>query len=1072
MQHRSRFLNNLCKVFLILPLFLGTMLFGQSSNAVVQGSVTDPSGAAIAGATVSVTNTATGITQTTKTDSAGNFQVPALQIGNYDVSVDASGMQKEVARGLVLAVGRTTVQNFQLKVAQANETVTVEGQAPVIDSATITVGLTIEQQTVQDIPLNGRHFVDLALLTPGTVIPPSNGFLTAPLRGQGAFGIVTAGDREDTTNFMINGINLNDMANGQVTFQPTIDTVSEFTLNNQTPSAEYGRNSGATVNIATRSGSNQFHGEGYDFLRNNDLDARNFFNQSVNPATGAPEPMNAFKRNQFGGDIGGPIIKNKTFFFGSYEGLRQRQQLALSSAVPTSAQASAVTNPTIQQLLKLVPTNAAGNFTGSAGAPVNIDQGTGDITHNFSDNDRLHGYYVFQRDQRLEPNLSGATVPGAGDARQSHRQIFTLNETHVFDPNLVNDFRFGFNRIHITFTSDTQTAGLDPTAFGINDGLSGPIGIPQIVVSDIGLVFGGERGFPQARGDVTAVASDTVSYLRGNHSFKFGGEYRRFVGNSINGDEGSITFSTLTNFLAGNPTGFAITLGGTHPARVSAPSMGLFAIDSWKVKPYLTLELGLRYEANFTPTEAFNRSSLFIPATSSLVQLGSNGVDQEFKQNNKLFEPRVGLSWDLFHNGRTVLRSGYGIAYDEPLPGALIFSGNPPFGFPASFTSSKAQPFTSFGTLLTDAAGSGLSPANVDPNFNDAYVQSYNLNIQQQITQTTGLMIGYFGSKGTHLETDLNQNQIGASGIPGVRPFPALSPSSPIIPVTPAGVPVTTLGNITDRTSIGTSNYNALWVTGTKHFSRGLEFDANYTWSKSLDETSRNFEGINLVPQNSLNPFADYGPSDFDARNHFTFSGLYELPFSGNRFKSGWRLGTIVQLQSGNPLNIISGSSTLKGAPSIAGFTGANTIRPDLVGPLPSVGRTLIAGGNVQYFSAPVCDPSTGVNCAAGAVFQIPVTLVNGKPVYSFGDLGRNSIVGPGFEDVDFSLTKTTKITERISNEFRVEAFDLLNHADFANPGLTATPGSANFGIIRATRNPTGDAGSSRQLQIALKLIF
>ena len=1075
MQLRSRFFTSLCRFFLVLPLFFGTMLFGQSSNAVVQGSVTDPSGAAIAGATVTVTNTATGLSQTTKSDSSGNYQVPALQIGNYDVSVDASGMQKEVAHGLVLAVGRTTVQNFQMKVAQANETVTVEGVAPVIDSATITVGQTIEQKTVQEIPLNGRHFVDLALLTPGTVVPPSNGFLTAPLRGQGSFGIVTAGEREGTTNFMMNGINLVDPANGQVTFQPTIDTVSEFTLNNQTPSAEYGRNSGAQVNIATRSGTNEFHGEAYEFLRNNDLDARNFFNQSVNPVTGAPQPMNIFQRNQFGGDIGGPIIKNKTFFFGSYEGLRQRQQLALSSSVPTTAQANAVTNPTIQQLLKLVPVNDSASFSGSAGAPVNIDQGTGDITHNFSDNDRLHGYYVFQRDQRKEPNLSGGTVPGAGDARQSHRQIFTLNETHVFNPNLVNDFRFGFNRIHITFTSDTQLAGLDPTAFGINDGQSGPVGIPQVVVSDIGLVFGGERGFPQARGDLVTVGSDTVSYIRGNHSFKFGGEYRLFRGNSINGDEGSLSFSSLTNFLAGNPTGFAITLGGNHPARITAPGLGFFGVDSWKVKSYLTLELGLRYEANFTPTEAFNRSTLFVPASASLVQLGTNGIDTEYKQNNKLFEPRVGVSWDVFHNGKTVLRSGYGIAYDEPLPGALIFSGNPPFGFPASFTSSKAKPFTSFGTLLTDAAGSGLSPATVDPNFNDAYVQSYNLNIQQQITPSTGLMVGYFGSKGTHLETDLNLNQIGASGVAGVRPFPALSPSSPIIPVTPAGVPVTTLGNITDRTSIGTSNYNALWVTGTKHFSKGFEFNANYTWSKSLDEVSQNFQGVRV--QDSTNPFADYGPSDFDARNHFTFSGIYDLPFSGNRFKSGWRVGTIVQLQSGNPLNIISGSSTAAGASSIAGFTGVGTIRPNLVGPLPSVGRTIISAGpssgQIQYFSAPVCDPSNAAkNCPAGAIFAIPVTLVNGKAVYSFGDLGRNAVVGPGFEDVDFSLTKTTKITERISNEFRVEAFDLLNHADFANPNTTANAGISQFGIIRATRNPTGDAGSSRQLQFALKFIF
>lgn len=1074
----------------LMFLLVATGLFGQS-NATVQGQVTDQSGAAVAGATITVTNTATGVSLTTKSDSTGNYQVPALVIGNYEVSVDASGLQKQVAKGLALEVGRTTVQNFQLKVAQASEVVTVEGTAPVIEASTITVGQTIEQQTVQDIPLNGRHFVDLALLTPGTVVPPSNGFLTAPLRGQGAFGIVTAGDREDTTNFMINGVNLNDMANGQVTFQPTIDTVSEFTINNQTPSAEYGRNSGATVNIATRSGNNQFHGEGYEFLRNNDLDARNFFNQS-------PAPMNAFKRNQFGGDIGGPIIHDKTFFFGSYEGLRQRQGLALSSNVPSASELALVTDPNLKKLLTLVPAGVQpacesqtpitaiclatpATFNGAAVAPVNIDQGTGDIQHNFSDKDRIHGYYVFQRDQRLEPNLSGATIPGGGDARQSHRQLFTLDESHVFDNKLVNDFRFGFNRIHILFTADVQNAGLDPTAFGIQNGLSGAVGIPQISVGGLGLVFGGERNFPQGRGDTTIVGSDTVSYLRGNHSIKFGGEYRRFIGNSILGDEGSITFpnpgafmgcsSTFTNCGTAAPSAFAITLGGNHPARVSEPAMGFFAVDTWKVRSYLTLELGLRWDWNFTPTEADNRSSLFLPAQSWLVQLGTNGIDNEYQQNNKLFQPRVGFSWDIFHNGKTVLRSGYGIMYDEPLP--IISSGNPPFGLPVSFTSTTAKPTTSFSTLLTDAAGSGLSIATAQPNYNDAYLQSWNLNVQQQITPSTGLMVGYFGSKATHLNMQINQNQLVPTATPGVyaRPFPNLAPNSPIIPVTPAGQQLTALGNITENASIGDSNYNALWITGTKHLAKGLSFNANYTWSKSLDFNSRNFQGITL--QNSLNPAGDYGPSDFDARNHFTFSGIYELPFAGNRFKSGWRIGTIAQLQSGNPLNIVAGSPSTGTA--IAGFTGSGTIRPDVTGPLPSVGATIagVAGNSfIQYFNASTCDPTKPTTCTGAQAFTIPLTVVGGRNVFHFGNLGRNALVGPGFEDVDFSLSKTTKITERLSNEFRVEAFDVLNHADFANPGLTALPGSTSFGVIRATRNPTGDAGSSRQLQIAMKLIF
>jgi hypothetical protein len=1067
-MHSRSFGRAIALPFIAFTLLFSTALFGQSTAA-VQGTVTDQSGAAVAGATVTVTNVGTQINQTLRTDNSGNYQAPALPIGNYDVTVDASGMQKQVAKSLVLQVGRTTTQNFQLKLAQATETVTVEGQVPVIEQSTMTVGQTIDQKTVQEIPLNGRHFVDLASLTPGFVVPPANGFLTAPLRGQGAFGVVTAGNREDTTNFMINGVNLNDMANGQVTFQPSIDTVSEFTINNQTPSAQYGRNSGAVVNIATRSGTNTFHGEAFDFLRNNDLDARNFFNKQGTV-------MSPFKRNDFGADIGGPIWKNHTFFFGSYEGLRQRQGLTLGSSVPTDAQRAAVTDPTIQKLLQLIPSGGTtGNFSGSAVAPVNIDQGTGDVSHNFSDNDRLHGYYVFQRDQRKEPNSSGATIPGGGDTRQSHRQLFTLSETHVVNSNTVNDFRMGFNRIKINFTADVQNAGLDPSAFGIQDGQSGPVGIPQVIVSGAGLVFGGERNFPQGRGDLTAVASDTLSYLHGNHSFKFGGEYRRFIGNSILGDEGQLTFPTMAAFLAAKPTGFIINLGGNHPARVSEPAIGFFGMDSYKVTPYLTVEAGLRWEWNFTPTEAQNRSSKFLPEKSWLVQLGTNGVNDEYHQNNKLFQPRVGFSWDVFHNGKTVLRSGYGLMYDEPLP--IISSGNPPFGLPVSFSSSTAKPNTTFATLLTDAAGSGLAPATASPNYNDGYVQSYNLNIQQQITATTGLMVGYFGSKGTHLNMQVNLNQLAPTATPGVyaRPFPSLAADSPIIPVTPAGQRLTALSNITDNESIGISNYNALWLTGTKHFSKGLELNANYTWSKSLDLNSRSFQGVTL--QDTTHPFADYGPSDFDARHHFTFSGVYNLPFSSNRVVSGWRLGLVSILQSGNPLNVVAGSPATGTA--ISGFTGFSTVRPDVTGPLPPVGASLITSGPnaglIQYFSASVCDPRTPASCTGSQTFTIPVTAVGTANVYHFGNLRRNTLLGPGFEDVDFSLTKTTKITERLSHEFRVEAFDLFNHPNFGNPAsLTALPvgPTSSFGVIKATRNPTGDAGSSRQLQIAMKLIF
>src|SRR5262245_28445032 len=382
----------------LLLLVFTAAAFAQTT-ASIQGTVADQSGAAVVGAKVTVKNPALGIERTAQTNSTGSYEVPALPPGVYSVQVQMTGFETQLAKDLVLEVSKNSVQNFGLKVATTTEVVTVEATAPVIESTTITVGQTINQRTVQDIPLNGRHFVDLALLIPGTVTPPQNGFLTAPLRGQGMFQFNTAGSREDSQNFMINGINLNDMVQNQVTFQPTINTVSEFKVDNSTYSAEYGRNSGSIVNIATSSGTNQFHGEAYEYLRNDWFDARNAFNIV------SAGPIAPFKRNQFGADFGGPIVKDRTFFFVSYEGLVQRQGLTLTSNVFTDAQRSAIqaTGKAVPvALMKLVPTantilgtSAVNNaFTGSATAPVDIHQGTVDIRHKFSDVDNLHGYYV------------------------------------------------------------------------------------------------------------------------------------------------------------------------------------------------------------------------------------------------------------------------------------------------------------------------------------------------------------------------------------------------------------------------------------------------------------------------------------------------------------------------------------------------------------------------------------------------------------------------------------------------------------------------------------------------------
>ena len=1059
---------------LVAALLATSSALGQST-ATVQGTVTDSKGAVLPNATVVVKNRNTSTERTTQTDSAGNYQVAALPVGVYSIEVRLQGFKTGLADQVTLEVAKIVVQNFQMDVGAISEQVLVSSDVPVIETTTTSVGTVINQRTVQEVPLNGRHFVDLGLLIPGSVTPPQNGFLTAPLRGQGSFAINTAGNREDTVNFMINGINLNDMVQNQITFQPSINTVQEFKADNSTFSAEYGRNSGAIVNIATRSGSNNYHGELFEFLRNDYFDARNFFERTTQPAP--------FKRNQFGFNIGGPVNlphfgqggpvfgykgENKTFFYFSYEGTRQRQGLTISGVtVPTLAQRAAVSDSVIKQLLPLIPTPNVGTngFAGSATAPVNIDQWTTDVSHNFSDKDRLHLYYAIQRDERGEPTLQGNSIPGFGDTRQSRRQIFTLNETHTFGSAVVNEARFGFNRIHIAFTPNAQ---FNPLDFGIKNGVNEPLGLPQMAITGTGLNFGGPTGFPQGRSDTTYVVSDTLSYLRGNHSFRFGGEVRRFFNNNTAKDTGSFAFANMAAFLAGTANTFTVTLGDVSSA-IAQGALGVFVQDNYKVRSNLTLELGFRYDWLMSPTERFDRFVDYVPEINSLVRV-NNGIAPVYHTNAQNFQPRIGFAWDPFKDGKTSVRGAYAILADQPVTNLVTGNAaNPPFAvtvaLPANTTTQLSNATCNVG--CNAVPGSTVSPSSSDPEFNNGYVQSWNLNVQREVQQGLAVTVGYFGSKGTHLRLtrNLNQTFLNAALNP-VRRFPTLAASSPIAP----GLP---LLNITFREGTGNSNYNALWVTATKRMGKGLQFNASYTFSKSIDYNSQSSQGVTV--QDSYNLRGDRGLSDFDVRHRFVISGLYELPFKGNQFKEGWQFSFIEQSQGGNPVTLLAGNAGAIGAIPAANansLTGLATLRPDVTGPVTISPTAAPTGIGVQWFPNLVCDPRPGGSCPSGATVVLPVQFISGKTIYHFGSMGRNVIIGPSFHNTDLSLIKRTKLSERQMIEFRWEVFDVFNHANFGQPGRTAQVGSTSFGVITNTRFPTGDSGSSRQMQFALKYKF
>jgi hypothetical protein len=1028
---------------------LGAVPARAQSTATLSGTITDPQGAVMPGVSITVHNTATNQERNVVTDAAGAYVAAALAPGSYQITAHIEGFQDQ-KRDVDLGPAQTVALNLKLSVGALAENVTVSGASPLIDTATAAVGASMAEKTVQEIPLNGRHFVDLGPLMPGGSTSPQNAGLSAPLRGQGSFSFMTAGNRETSVNFMVNGINLNDLSNSQVTFQPSINTVSEFKVDNSTFSAEYGRNSGAIVNVATRSGSNQYHGEAFDFYRDQKYDSRNYFNPE-------PAPQSVFNRKQFGVNLGGPIVKNRMFFFGSYEGLRHTQAVDLNSGTLSNAQRAAVTDPVSKNLLQYIP--VANDSTGlraigSEIAPVSNDQSTGDVRTNLRQNDDLHVYYAFQRDFRHEPNAQGNTVPGYGDNRGGHRQVLTVNETHVFSQALVNEVRGGYNRISISFNPTTQ---VDTAALGINVGQTqNPVALPQITIQGPGLNFGGPGGFPSAREVTTAAIGDTATYLHGNQVIKFGGEFRRVKHNSVNGDPSTFTFPSVAAFQQGFGSAFAVTLGGlTYNAFVSA--FGAFVQDSVSLGSKVKLDIGLRYDYLPSPTEGDDKLVAFDPSSSSLRQIGSNGFTQVTK-NGSDFQPRVGIVWTPTSDGKTAVRAAYAVMVNQSNTGYFVGeANNPPLTTPLSAQAAgTAASNVKLSSAVSGAGSTALAPTFTDPNFLPGRMQTWNVNVEREFGGT-GVMVGYFGSHGDRQRIPINLNQFTTPG-GTVRPFPVLSASSPILPGA-------TLGNITEQTSLGWSNYKGLWVTANRRMANGLQLSGSYTLSKSTDTNS--YDGT-LTAQDNTNLAGSVGPSDFDVRHRVAINASYDLPFKGNRFKDGWQVVVVEQVQTGNPLNIITGISTITGT--------NNIVRPDLIGALPTITPTpnvdpaTGAVSSYQWFASnTVCDPRIAGSCTASSVFALPY---NAAGVAHFGNLPRNAIYGPGFGDTDLSLIKNIALQGSARVQLRLEVFNLFNQANLGQPGRTAAVGSTSFGVISNTRFPTGDSGSARQVQFAAKFLF
>jgi Carboxypeptidase regulatory-like domain len=1080
-----------------LLLLLTSLVFAQSFRGSIRGHVVDPAGSMLPAAKVSAKNNATGQIRETTTGADGAYVLAELPAGEYTVTASTTGLSP-VAQNVIVSVGLDTNADFPLTKfeRQATELIVI-AQAPVIDETRDTLGEVVERQLVSDLPLNGRDFGKLVALVPGATVEPAG--VAAVQDGFGQFTI--NGNRDRSNNYTLDGTDNNDPFFNNSALNQTgiggapasllpIDAIQEFNLQTQFP-AEYGRNSGAVINIITKSGTNQFHGSGFEYVRNDMFDARNYFNRVVD-ADGVPQPKTGFHNNQFGASIGGPIIKDKTFFFGAYEGQRERVGSDFSLLVPTGPQLSEAqaimagmgtpASPALTSILtRFFPASNSGVAPGVVHDTNDVDSMIAKIDQQFSGTETFSARYAFDTSQQVFP-LGGLGGFGSGSrlaefaqTSPARVQVFSASWLSTLSVHELNEVRFGYSRYTTSFTS--LDSNFNPATLGIDFG-TGQLGLPEI---DFGGVFDnlGATGYsiPRGRTSQSFQILDNFTIESGRNTFKFGGEFRRAEVSSYNNnlERGVFSFSpadpttlgpcsgaipaagcsdagvlTLISYYQGN-TFPSIDAGNTQRTTFNN-GLAFFLQDDFRAAPHLTLNLGLRWEY-FGPISEANNILANLGPDGLLHMVGTGGVNGAYKRDLTNFGPRIGFAWNPI--SKTILRGGYGIYYDY-IPQDLMIANftndaglvTPPLG---------PKPVISLANNYNQAAFANPAPGNpvftVPPgpypiagsdifftprNMPAPYSQSWNLNLQQEMLKNIALQVGYVGSKGTKLVRLLDANQPNAAG---VRPD-------------------ANYGFMDEFAPISSSSYNALQATLRVQGSHKLSGFAGYTFSKSLDDASDgidyNFSTVAL-PQNSYDLAAERGPSNFDTRHRFTAAFVYQIPtFHGpQRLMEGWQFNTIFTAQSGRPVPIVSADDTsgltFDQFPSPSNFHQ----RPNIV---PGVNPI-----NPNWASGP-----DTIGYLNGNAFVDP-------PLGTFGDLGRNAIFGPDYWDLDWALEKNTPLAEHVRLQLRGELFNILNHPNFALPNWFVSPGVP--GLItqtpdQAQTNPGLGGGGPRVIQLAAKIIF
>ena len=1039
-------------------------------EAEITGTVTDPSGGTVARAIVEAREQQTGFVRSTVTDAEGRYDLAALPTGKYQIGVQKKGFRTAVHTGIVLTAAEQAVMNFVLQLGEFRQRLTVKSRGPLVNLSTRSSDGIVVGREIKDLPLNGRSYDELLTLNPGIVdyTPEKGGGVGISNSAVGNMFAVL-GRRPQENLFLLNGIEYTGAA--EINMQPAgtsgqllgVDAIREFNVVTGAYGAEYGKRPGAQVSIVTNSGTNQWHGTVFDFLRNSTFDARNFFDHGAKPS---------FQRNQFGGALGGPIQKNKTFIFGNYEGYRQHLRLSSVALVPDNAARQGFlpgpngtlvdvgVAPAAAPLLALWPEpNGPELGSGIAEAfshplqTIREDFGTLRLDRQFSGRDSASAIYTIDDSADFTPSAN----PLSMDIESLREQVASLEETHVISPTVLNVARVGFSRAAYFFTGESA------------------VDLPGFIQGKpVGAVVIGGGASPNAATQISLAGSNIGSNLfinrnlftyedrlavhKGLHQLSAGVWFQRIQSNDqlALSQYGQASFSSLQNFLEGNVSTFVAVPSPTAMAWRSLEG-AWYAQDDMRLRHNLTLTLGFRDEFTNGWNEATGRAANFVFDSQGVIETNPRVGHSVFTVNNARFlpEPRVALAWDPFSTGKTVVRGGFGIYAD--LQDALSYrlDQNAPFNTTLHI---RNVPLSSF-PLVPGAplsAGTLVEPAGIQPSLYTPMVEAYSLGIEQELTHNTVVRVGYAGSHGYHEIVSIDANTPALVICPAAS-CPADLPAETLY--TPPGAPLANprLANTWTWFSEGVSSFNSLQADVRHRFAHGLEFRGIYTWSKSLDNgdtlnpsAATNAPGLAMYPGNlSL----DYGLSTFDVRSVAVLSGSYELPFGrGHRFlggaagwrsalASGWTLDAIETTRSGFPF-----TPQLSFNPSNNGDT-RNSVRPSYN---PAFSGPIILGGPNRYFN-----PNA---------FIVP-------PNGTFGSVGRDTLIGPGLETLDMSLLKDTRLTERLKAEFRVEFFNSLNRANFNTPNLITftQPGGTSAttaGIITSTST------SARQIQFALKLLW